>query len=513
MGLARKFFTISSLTIVSRVFGIVREAVLIRFLGASIEMDAFTTAFKFPSFFRRFFAESGFQSIFVPYFTDFVVAEKLKGATYFSSRIFSLIFLVMLIATVIVCIFAEQFTILMAPGFINSPEKLALTIEFTRIIFPSIAFISLSSVYCGILVSYQKFFIFAMIPILVNCLLVLSLFICQDMISTGRRISYGTLAAGIFQFVYMYICIKVKKLPSPKLLSLKMTPKIKELLKKLIPVLAGAGVAQINVLTGSFFASYLPTGCITFLHCADRFIQFPLALFGVSIGIVLLPEISEQIAKKKYSNLKDVQTRALLFTLRLTLPSVVALISLSYCAISLIYGYGKFDQDAIQNTSNILKASSLGLPAYVVAKVMSSILFAQKDSKTPLIAAIFSIVANIVFVVLLIIPFKEIGIAVGASLAGFVNVFIMFKKSKGSIAFEKSTIIDSAKILLASLIMFAVILFINSYYNLRNLKVFEELLLIGMSCIIGAIVYIGSLFILGDSVMRSFFNFIRKKVS
>ena len=143
MGLFRKFLTVSGLTIASRVFGVVREAVMVHFLGASVEMDAFTTAFKFPSFFRRFFAEGGFQSIFVPYYTDYVLHSKYNGAKYFSSRIFTLIFWVMLVICIVVFIFAREFTLLMAPGFINYPEKLALTIEFTRIIFPSIAFISL----------------------------------------------------------------------------------------------------------------------------------------------------------------------------------------------------------------------------------------------------------------------------------------------------------------------------------------------------------------------------------
>mgnify|MGYP001179578043 CR=1 FL=1 len=510
MGLARKFFTVSGLTVISRVFGVMRESILVHFLGASIEMDAFTTAFKFPGFFRRFFAEGGFQSIFVPYFTDFTSAKKLKGAGYFSSRIFSLIFWIMLVVTILVLIFAKEFTILMAPGFAKIPEKLALATEFTRIIFPSVAFVSLSTVYSGILVSRQKFFPFAMAPILVNLVLVSSLFICQDLLSAGRRISYGVLAAGIFQFIYMYLCVRIKKLPTPKLSSIKISNRVRAFLKKLAPVLAGAGVAQVNILVGSFFASFLPTGCITYLYCADRFVQFPLALFGISMGIVLLPEIAEGLSKKRKTDLKGIQNRSLLFTLRLTLPSVMGLISLSYWMISLLYGHGKFDQAAVQNTADVLKVAAIGLPSFVIAKIMSSVLFAQKDAKTPVTAAIVSIIANIIFSIILIKPFHELGIAISSSLAGFINVYVMCRKSKGWFKFEKSVIIDFTKILIASFIMLGVILLIDSKIDIDGSKL-QELFLVISTCLIGTIVYLVSLFFLKDQALKSCISKVRMK--
>lgn len=510
MGIARKFFTVSALTVVSRIFGVIRESILVHFLGASLEMDAFTTAFKFPSFFRRFFAEGGFQSIFVPYFTDFTSANKLKGARYFSSRIFSLIFWIMLAVSVIVFIFAKEFTLLMAPGFAETPEKLALTTEFTRIIFPSVAFVSLSTVYSGILVSRQRFFSFAMAPILVNCVLVSSLFVCQDVLSAGRRISYGVLAAGIFQFIYMYFCVRIKKLPTPRLSSIKISSRVRSLLKKLAPVLAGAGVAQVNILVGSFFASFLPTGCITYLYCADRFVQFPLALFGISMGIVLLPEIAEGIAKKRKTDLKDIQNKSLLFTLRLTLPSVMGLISLSYCMISLLYGHGKFDQAAVQNTADVLKVAAIGLPSFVIAKIMSSVLFAQKDAETPVIAAIVSIIANIIFSIILVKPFHEIGIAISSSLAGFVNVYVMCRKSRGWFKFEKPIVKDFVKILIASCIMLVVILLLDSNVDTNDSKL-RELFLVIITFLIGSIVYVLSLFFLKDQAVQTCISKVRMR--
>jgi len=513
MNLAKKFFTVSGLTIVSRIFGVFRETLLVHFLGASFEMDAFTTAFKFPTFFRRFFAEGGFQSIFVPYFTDFTVANKFKGARYFSSRIFSLIFWIMLFITILVEIFAEEFTIFMAPGFVSIPEKLRLTTEFTRIVFPSVAFVSLSTIYSGILISKHKFFLFSMAPILVNFVLISSLFIGVDIFSAGRRISYGVLAAGIFQLFYMYCCVKFQKLPSPVLSSLKLSMKVKGLLKNLAPALAGAGVVQVNVFIGLFLASFLPTGCITYLHCADRFIQFPLALFGISMGLVLLPEIAEEIAKGEGNNIKNIQNKSILFTLRLTIPSVCGLIVLSYYMISLLYGHGRFDQLAVEHTSNVLKVSAIGLPLFVMVKIIASVFFARKNTKVPMKAAIISLIVNVILSLILIKPFQEIGLAISSTVAGFVNAFIMYHQSNRSFRFEKPLIIGLMKILISSAIMLLVILAFN-YYNNPSSKLGEFFTLF-VSCFIGFFVYIGSLIVLKDEAITSylplFYNKFKKR--
>lgn len=512
MGLVRKFLTINGLTVVSRLFGMVREVLLLHFLGASVEMDAFTTAFKFPSFFRKFFAEGGFQSIFVPYYTDYILYAKFKGAKYFSSRIFTLIFWVMLFISIVVFIFAKEFTIFMAPGFASNPEKLTLTTEFTRIIFPSIAFISLSTVYSGILISRQKFFIFALAPIFVNIILVSSLFLCQDLMSAGRRISYGTLVAGVFLFAYMFSCVKFQKFPSPKFSTVKRSPRIKSFLKKMVPVLAGAGVAQINILVGTFFASFLETGCITCLACADRFLQLPLSLFGVTMGTILLPEIASKIVRHQDDEIKTIQNSSFLFTMKLTLPSVIGLISMSYLMTSLLYGHGKFDQAAIEITSNILKVTACGLPALVLSKIMSSILFAKKDTKTPVIAAIVSIIVNIILSIALINPLGVIGIAISSSIAGYVNVYVICHKTNGWFTLNKEIFTNLLKIIIASSLLLGVMLLMARYEGPIQRTKIQELLLVSAMSIAGAVSYVASLYLLKDEATRTIVSKMRAKI-
>ncbi len=501
MGIVRNFLTMNGLTLVSRLFGLIREILLLHFLGASVEMDAYTTAFKFPSFFRRFFAEGGFQSIFVPYYTDYISYSKFKGARYFASRIFTLISWIMLFISIIVFLFAKEFTILMAPGFASDPEKLALTTEFTRIIFPSIAFISLSTVYSGILISRQKFFIFSLAPIFVNIILIGSLFVCQDLTSAGRRYSYGTLVAGVFMFLYMFSCVKYQNFPSPRFSTIRRSPKVKTFLKKMLPVLVGAGVAQINVLAGTFFASFLETGCITCLACADRFVQLPLSLFGVTMGTILLPEIASKISKNQKNEIKEIQNKSLLFTMRLTLPSVIGFIAMSYLMISLLYGHGKFDYHAIDLTSNILKVTACGLPALVLSKIMSSILFAYKDTKTPVIAAIISIIVNVVLSATLIRSFGIIGVAASSAVAAYVNVYVMCRKTHGCFSITKAVLIDFLKIVVASSLLLGVMLFISGLQSdIQRAKIQEFLLMLFM-VIAGGAIYVSTLYLLKDKVV------------
>ena len=498
MGLIKKFVTVSGLTVVSRMLGIVREALMAYFLGASTEMDAFTTAFKFPSFFRKFFAEGGFQSIFVPYYTDYLISSKHKGARYFSSRIFTMIFYIMLVISIIVFMYAKEFTIMMAPGFVSNPEKLELATEYTRIIFPSVAFISLSTVYSGILISRQKFFVFSLAPIFINMILIASLFLYQDTVKAGTRLSYGTLAAGIFQFVYMLASVKFLNYPSPRFDTIRRTPRIKTFLKKMLPVLAGSGIAQINVFIGTFFASFLPTGCITYLHCSDRFFQFPLAIFGITIGTILLPEIAEKIAMRQKQEIADIQRNSILFTLRLTMPSVIALFVLSYSLISILYGHGKFDENAILNTTNVLKIMTFGLPAMILSKVISSILFAQKNTVAPVSSAVVSIIVNVIVSAILIKPCGILGIAIASAIAGYVNFYVLYRKSEIHLFRDKIAVNSIYKIIIATIVFGIFVSLLQSQMQYNSSRV-HNLLYSGYIISIGTVVYIIALYFLKDS--------------
>lgn len=475
---------------------------LSHFLGACSEMDAFLIAFKFPSFFRKCFAEGGFHSIFIPYFIDFSANNKNKGSLYFSSRILTLLFWTMLLFSIIVFVFAETFVTIMAPGFVNSPEKFNMAVQFTRITFPNVGFVALSTVYSGILVANNRFFPFAFAPILVNIILISSLLLGSDLLSAGYRISYGVLFSGFFQFIFMYFYTKSLRFPTPRLTKIKISKKTKDFLKKLAPVVVGAGVAQFNVFVDSLFGSFLPTGSISFIYFADRFIQLPLALFGISMATILLPEISMAVSKRLEDNSRNIQENVLTLTIRLAIPSVVALIVLSNSLISVLYGHGKFSVSNVNSTSLVLQIFALGVPAYIMSKIFASILFAQKNSKTPVTAAIISIICNIILNCILIIPLGIVGIAISTSVSGFVNAYVMYLKSKNWFIFDKKTVIVILKIVIAAIIMGLSMNILSN--NTQNIA--SEIKYLASNVIIGGIVYLIMLIILKDDVLMKLIN-------
>jgi putative peptidoglycan lipid II flippase len=394
----------------------------------------------------------------------------------------------------------------MAPGFVEDPEKFNLAVQFTRITFPNIAFVALSTVYSGILVSHEKFFPVAFSPILVNIILISSLMIGNDIASAGYRISFGVLLAGIFQFIFLYFYTKRFRLPVPHLTKVKISNKTKEFLKKLTPVVVGAGVAQVNVFVDSLFCSFLPSGSISFIYFADRFIQLPLALFGISMATILLPEIATTITKK--DSFADLQDKVAIFTLRLAIPSVIGLIILAHPLISTLYGHGKFSSFAVNNTTIVLQIFAVGLPAYIMSKVFSSILFAEKDSKTPVIAAIIAIITNIALNCILIGYFGVIGIAISTSVSGFVNAYVMYIKSKKWFVLNRTTIIALSKILLASCIMGACMQLMRG----NCLNILSEITHIACNTLLGLMIYTISLSLLGDETIVKMCKQIAKAI-
>jgi putative peptidoglycan lipid II flippase len=480
---------------------VLREAAFSHFLGASFEMDAFLIAFKFPSFFRKFFSEGGFQAIFVPFYSDFTETKKYRAAQLFANRIFTIVLIVSVIVALMVHTFTHEFVLIMAPGFVNDPEKLSLATEFTKIIFPSVVFIAISSVYSGILMAHRQFFLFSMWPILGNLVLLSALFLGQDLMSAGKRISYGVLAAGLIQFLYFRWSMRSFRVRNTFALNLKITSKMRDFLRKLPNVLASTGIAQINIFLDSLFGSILPTGVISYIYFADRFIQLPLALFGISMGIILVPEISRKIQQQSHDAVNKVQNDAIALMLRMTLPAVIVFLSLAHSLIAILYGHGKFSEASVERTANVLRVFAIGLPAYVVAKIMSSVLLAQKDSKTPIIATTAAITTNIVLSCLLMFPLQEIGLGIATSASGCVNVYIMYRKAKSFTFMDRQLIRGMCKVLIASCAMLGAMEIMKTIMP-NPADIFSQIMMLLLIIITGLVSYLATLLILGDHVAK-----------
>lgn len=518
MILLKKFLTVSGMTLISRILGVIREMILSIYLGASLEMDCCLVAMKFPKFFRKCFSEEGLNSVLVPSLSELEVKKKNKFAQLFSSEIFSIVCYISLIITILVVIFAKYFVLLMAPGFSDDPTKLSLAIEFTRIIFPSVLFLALAAIYSGILISNQKFGLYTVSPLIINIVLIVSILIAKDGLHPGRGLVYGVLAAAIIQFLYLYFIIKFKKLTTPSFTIPKLTKSVKHFFKKLAPVIASAGVAQINVFIDSFFSSYLFTGCITYLYFADRLNQLPLSLFGISMSIILLPEISKIMAKKNNEQIsnnddevKNICRDSIVFTLRLTFPVVIIISTLSYNFIDVIYGYGKFTKFDVSNTATVLSITSLGLPAYVLSKILSAIFFAQKNTKAPIKAAMIAICSNLILNALLMRKFQFAGIAIATMISGYLQMLILGKCLGNTNVFNKQFILQISKVLISTIIVYLAILLSKNFIVIQNTnETLNNILVLTIYSSIGLVVYLLMLYLLKDQAVCNLLKKYRK---
>lgn len=489
MRIVRAVLTFGGLTGVSRVFGLIREMLISRMLGASIVTDAFFVAFKFPNLFRRIFAEGAFSAAFVPQFSHLLVSDGPEAARQFASRTFSFLAAVLTIFVTLVVIFTPELIHVLAPGFITTPERLELTIAFTRITFPYILFISLAAHLSGVLTSFDRFAVAAAAPIVLNLVMIASLFVAPFFnIHQGTGLAIAVLIAGVLQFCWLFWACQ--RLPfSVRLAWPALTPEIKQLLWKMGPGVISAGVMNINLFVDMILASFLPERSISYLTFADRLNQLPLSMIGIAIGTALLPTLSRQLKAADFDRAAHSQRLAVEFSLHLSIPAAVGLMILAYPVINLIYG---LPVDQTQAVASALTALAAGIPAYVLNKVFSSCFFARQDTKTPAKVAVISIIINFVLNLSLMWSLAHVGMAMATTIAAWVNVFILYGilHKRGWFDFSTSLRITSVKLILTAMVMAAALITLDGYLKeFPAQSVTKEILYVGASILVGIIVY------------------------
>jgi putative peptidoglycan lipid II flippase len=421
MRLINSIATLGFYTILSRIMGFVRDVLIASVLGAGPVADAFYVAFRFPNFFRRLFGEGAFNAAFVPTFSQYLTKEGEEPARIVASDILSMLSIVLLVLVIVVELTAPWLMQVIAPGFIATPERLELTIEFTRIMFPYVLFVCIAALYTGVLNTIHRFAVGAAAPILLNILMVIAMLFFDNYLSTpGHVLSWFVLIAGVGQAYWLHrSCVQNNfYLPFhwPRL-----TPPVKKVMKLMVPGAFAAGVIQLNIMVGIVFLSFLPTGAISYFFYADRLNQLPLSLVGIAISTALLPTLARHLAAGHHLTAHYTQNRAMEFSLFLILPASVALLVLSEPMIQVLFERNQFTHDSTIQTARILSAFALGLPAYVLVKIFSTSFFARHDTKTPLVAAVLAVITNLVFNFVLIAPFEHVGIALATSIASWVN--------------------------------------------------------------------------------------------
>ena len=465
MNLFKSTTTFSFFIIISRILGYIRDILIAMFLGSGPLADAFFVAFRIPNTFRRLFSEGTFNAAFVPSYAK-ELANGKDQSEKFATSVFSLLVLCLFFLVLIIEIFMPVFVFLIAPGFSGSEDKMNVAINLTRITFPFLLFVSLSSFFSSILNSHNRFAVAAAAPIILNIFLISVLFFGNIL---GDKLvfylSYAVTFAGITQFVYLYYYVRKFYLPkfSFKIL---VDEKVKIFFSKLLPSIFSSGVTQINILIGTIIASF-QASAVSYLYYADRIYQINLAIAGIAIGTVLLPQLSKLIELNNNIEIESVQNKALELSLFLSIPATVALFVASSPIISALFGYGSFSEMSVKNSALALYYFAFGLPAFSLIKVFSSFFFARHDTKTPFYISLISVLLNIIVSVTLFSKIGFIIIPIATSISSWFNAITLYiySRKRNFFTFNEILIFRFPRILLSSLVMGLIFYYLLNVFN------------------------------------------------
>ncbi len=473
MNLTRALGSIGGLTLASRVLGLVRDALFFRFVGANFASDAFQIAFRLPNMFRALFAEGAFNAAFIPLFNRKVADPTGRGlpdGLAFAEDALSVLLPVLILMTGLVEIAAWPVTWLLTFGFNDATDaQFAQVVQLARLTFPYLMLISLVSLLGGILNSLHKFWINAAAPILLNLTLIGALlFFHTDVpILTARNQAIAVTVAGALQLLWLWLACRAAgvrlRLKRPRL-----NADVKRLLSLIWPAAAGAGAVQINlVVSTALAASLLPAGSVSYIYAADRLNQLPLGLIGIGLGTVLLPTISRLLGKGDEAAAMETQNRGMELALLLTLPATAALILCGVPITAALFQHGKFGVEDTLFTAQALAAFSIGLPSYILVKVLTPGYYARSDTRTPVRYATISMVVNLVLNLALIVPLQHMGPPLATAIASTVNVALLYRTlaKRGQFVPDRQLRRRAPRLLIAALAMGATMFFLNDLFT------------------------------------------------
>ncbi|MCS6985926.1 MAG: murein biosynthesis integral membrane protein MurJ [Sphingomonadaceae bacterium] len=430
MSLIRAATTVGGFTLASRLLGFLRDMAMARFLGAGLAADAFLVAFRLPNLFRSLFAEGAFAAAFVP-----MAARRLEGpggrdgARRFAEHALACLLPLLLGFTALMMVAAGPVVLLMTGGFRDAgPEKLALAVDLTRLTFPYLLLISLVSLLGGLLNTVGRFGAAAAAPILLNLVLILAMLLVrgQDPVAVARALAAGVTVAGIAQFLFLLQAATAQDL-APRLVWPRLSADVRTLVRRIGPAAVGAGAAQVNLLVSTVIAArFLPEGSVSYLYYADRLNQLPLGIIGIGMGVALLPALARLIEAGRGDAAVHQQNRAIEFALFLSLPAAVAFVVAARPLVMALFQHGRFTPADTAGAAAALSAFALGLPAYVLVKVLAPAFHARGDTRTPMTFALVAIAANLVGNVALAVPLAHVGIALATAASAWLNVGLLW---------------------------------------------------------------------------------------
>ncbi|MGH8372767.1 MAG: murein biosynthesis integral membrane protein MurJ [Gammaproteobacteria bacterium] len=425
---------VGGMTFLSRILGFVRDMVMARYFGAGMVMDAFFVAFKIPNFMRRTFGEGAFSLAFVPVISEYKTTREQAEVKELVDRVAGTFGLVLFGVTLVGVIAAPVVVWIFAPGFSAHETKYELTVQMLRVTFPYLMFISLTAFAGGILNTYGKFGVPAFTPVLLNLVMISAvIWLAPHLAEPGMALAWGVFFAGVLQLAFQApFLLRLKLLPRPRLAAGHEA--VARILKLMLPALFGSSVSQINLLVDTLIASFLVTGSVSWLYYADRIMEFPLGVFSIALGTVILPHLSQHFAAKSKLGFSATMDWALRLTAVMVLPAAVGLMALSGPILATLFNYGAFDSTATRMSSAALMMYSIGLLGFTLVKVLAPGFYARQDTRTPVRIGVISVIANIVLNAIITIPWAvhgwtapHAGLALSTSLAAFINAWFLYR--------------------------------------------------------------------------------------
>jgi putative peptidoglycan lipid II flippase len=435
---------VSGMTFISRILGFIRDMVFAQLFGAGTATDAFFVAFKIPNLMRRLFAEGGFALAFVPVFSQYKTERSPQQLQHLLDTVAGTLSIILFAVTVVGVVAAPLVILLFAPGFTADQSKYELTVSLLRITFPYLLFISLTGFAGGVLNSCGRFAVPAITPVILNiCLITSAIWVAPHLQQPVMALAWGVFIAGVAQLLLQIpALVAIKQLPKPRWGW--RSEGVQRVCKLMIPTLFGSSVAQINLLFDTLLASLLVEGTVSWLYYSDRLVEFPLGLFGVTLGVVILPSLSQKHAATAPEEFSQTLDWALRWALLIGLPATVALILLAGPLLATLFQYGEFTAHDVRMASYSLMAYAVGLLAFMVIKVLNPGFYARQDTRTPVKIGVIAMAVNMVLNVIFIFPLAHAGLALATSLSSCLNAGLLlyllcrraiYRPSRGGLLF------------------------------------------------------------------------------
>lgn len=419
--------TVGFMTLLSRVLGLVREVVIAHHFGSGAQTDAFFVAFKIPNFFRRLFAEGAFSQAFIPVLAEYKTKYSKQAVKELIDSVSGTLTVGLGSFSALAVLGAPILIMVFAPGFVNQPEKMQMASSMLQITFPYLLLISLTAFSSAILNSYKQFTVPAVTPCLMNIVLITAtIYLTPYFDQPAVGLAWGVLIAGVAQWVFqMPFLVKMDLLPTPKFNF--HHEGVKKILTLMVPALFGVSVGQINLLIDSMVATFLQTGSVSWLWYSDRVTELPLGLVGIAIGTVILPSLSDLHSKASTRDFSATIDWALRLVLLIGLPAGIAMMMIAEPLLVTIFDHGKMTEHDVLMSAQSLRAYSVGVIGFMLVKILAPGFYARQDTKTPVRIGIIAVVANLIFIALLVTHLKHAGLALATSLAALLNSLLLYK--------------------------------------------------------------------------------------